>query len=136
MRATPRLPTEAEARAILSGGDGPGVAVTREGAHDPRLEPRRLSTSVPDSRARLLEVIATLPGWRLRDASATVLWAARAAPVWPLADDVLLLLEPRGEGTLVHARSASPLGRLSLDHGRRDLAELWTALDARLAPRG
>jgi len=78
----------------------------------------------------VLRAVAMLPRWRVTGRGGAVIRATRTTRVFRFVDDVLLLLEPAAGGTLVHARSASRVGRGDLGQNRRNLAELWRALGA------
>ena len=122
-------PPVAEFYGLLARGGGSNVAVTADDESDSRLRPRFLPENPAASRARLLRAIASLPRWRVIDSTGEVLWATRRTRLFRFLDDVLVLAERRGAGTVIAARSASRVGRSDLGQNRRNLAELWRALD-------
>ncbi len=121
-------------RTLLAAGSGSNVAVTADSAEDPRLRPHGLAGPPEGARARLREAIAGLPRWAIVDSGGPVLWATRTTRLFRFVDDIYLLPETRGDSTVVLARSASRLGQGDLGQNRRNLAELWAALDHPRAP--
>lgn len=128
------VPDEARFRALLAEGGGANIAVTADSADDRRLRPHAIPGQPAVARARLLEAIAGLPRWAVRDSAGPVLWATRTTRLFRFVDDIYLLAEARGDSTLVLARSASRLGEGDLGQNRRNLAELWAALTRSGAP--
>lgn len=121
-------------QALLAAGSGANVAVTADAAEDSRLRPHGLAGPPEVVRARLIEAIAGMPRWAIADSSGPVLWATRTTRVFRFVDDVYLLPVARGDSTVVLARSASRLGKSDLGQNRRNLAELWSALDRSPTP--
>ncbi|HEX6106906.1 MAG TPA: DUF1499 domain-containing protein [Gemmatimonadales bacterium] len=122
------VPAPAAARALIQRGSGANFAATAAG--DPRLLPRLLPLGVDQAADRVAGVIGRLARWRLTGREGRVLTATRTTRIFRFVDDVLVLLEPAPGGTRVLARSASRVGRSDLGQNRRNLAELWRALDA------
>ena len=122
-------PTEEEFRALLARGGGSNVAVTDVTSGDPRLQPRQFPFPVSTVRGRVISAILTLPRWEVQDSSGPVIWAVRTTRLWRFKDDVFVLVEPQGDASVVLARSASRVGKGDLGQNRRNLHELWRALE-------
>jgi len=76
--------------------------------------------------------ISNLPRWRVESRGPDTLNAVRTTRVFRFRDDVVLRASPEGEGTLLHATSASRVGRNDLGQNPRNLEELLGALDREL----
>ena len=122
-------PTEEVFRALLARGSSSNVAVTDVKSGDPRLQPRVLPFPAATVRGRVISAILTLPRWEIQDSSGPVIWATRTTRLLRFKDDVLVLVESRGDASLVLARSASRVGKGDLGQNRRNLQELWRALE-------
>ncbi|HEU5169102.1 MAG TPA: DUF1499 domain-containing protein [Gemmatimonadales bacterium] len=123
------LPSAPELMRLLAAGSGPNVAVTEDTAHDPRLRPRTYPVR-PSELARAAErAIQGLPRWEVQGGRAGVIWATRRTRGFGFVDDVYLLLLPARDSTVVYARSASRAGWSDFGQNRRNLGELWDALD-------
>ena len=126
--------TEAAVRALLARGSGRNFAATRAGDADPRLSPRLMPGDPEAARLAVQSAVARMPRWRVESASGTVVHATRRTRLFRFVDDVHLVLEPAGTSgrpeTRVLARSGSRVGRGDLGQNRRNLAELWRALEA------
>jgi uncharacterized protein (DUF1499 family) len=61
-----------------------------------------------------------------------VIWATRRTRLFRFVDDIYLLLLPAHDSTVVFARSASRVGRGDLGQNRRNLGELWAAMEQRV----
>ena len=122
-------PTEEEFRALLAQGSGSNYAVTDVRSGDPRLQPRVLPFPAATVRGRVISAILTLPRWEVHDSSGPVIWAVRTTRLWRFRDDVFVLVEPQGDSSIVLARSASRVGKGDLGQNRRNLHELWRALE-------
>ncbi len=97
---------------------------------DGTLAPVELPLPALDVLARLRAVIDRLTRWRVEsvDTAAGVLRATRRTRLWRFIDDVTICLEPIAAGTRVHARSQSRVGKGDLGQNRRNLHELFQAL--------
>jgi uncharacterized protein (DUF1499 family) len=127
-RAASELPAAADVLGLLKQGSGPNVAATVPGADDRRLQPRTCPGKA-SGIARLTEqAITPLPRWEVVAGRSGVIWLTRRSRLG-FVDDVYLLLVPTGDSTVVFARSASRVGRYDLGQNRRNLGELWKALD-------
>jgi uncharacterized protein (DUF1499 family) len=126
--------TEAAVRALLARGSGRNFAATHAGDLDPRLAPRLLPGDPETARLTLQAAIARMARWRVESAGGPVVHATRRTRLFRFVDDIYLLLEPAGAPgraeTRVLARSGSRVGRGDLGQNRRNLAELWRALEA------
>ena len=121
-------PTEIEFRRLLALGNGSNVAVTSERASDPRLRPRTFAGPPEQVRTRILDVIDTLPRWHVAGTNGAVVWVTRTTRLFRFVDDLFILIEPRGDSSVVLVRSASRVGKGDLGQNRRNIAELWIAL--------
>jgi uncharacterized protein (DUF1499 family) len=103
---------------------------------DPALTPPELALPPGDALAHVERVLRTLPRWQVEaiDAAQGILEATRRTRLWGFIDDVTLRLEPTPTGTRIHARSQSRIGKGDLGQNRRNLLELFRALQ-RTAPR-
>lgn len=123
-------PSEAEVRALLRAGPADNVAVTDTASADDALRARRLPAPKAVVLGTLLELIPLQPRWRVAGHNADVVWATRRTRVFRFVDDVYILCTEAPDGTtLVEVRSASRVGRSDLGQNRRNIAELWRALD-------
>jgi uncharacterized protein (DUF1499 family) len=122
------LPGRAEARALVDAGPADNVAVTDPAAPTPWLRPTVLPQPLDQAHARVLGAIGLLRGWSLAGDSPDVVWATRTTPMLGFVDDVIILLTPRGPGTVVEARSASRVGQGDLGRNRSTLRELADVL--------
>jgi uncharacterized protein (DUF1499 family) len=121
-------PTETEFRQLLALGDGSNVAVTSDGASDPRLRPGTFAGPPEQVRSRVLQAIGTLSRWRVAGQNGPVVWATRTTRLFRFVDDLFVLVERRGDSSVVLVRSASRVGKDDLGQNRRNIAELWAAL--------
>jgi uncharacterized protein (DUF1499 family) len=113
---------------LLEQGNGSNVAVTSDGADDPRLRPHVYPLSPVQTAHAVVDAIERLPRWEVVAGKDGVIWAIRRTRVFRFVDDVYLLLLPAHDSTVIFARSASRVGRGDLGQNRRNLAELWEAL--------
>ena len=114
---------------MIERGSGPNIAATEAGASDSRLHPRTLPLGPADAAERVVRAIVRLPRWRVTGHVGTVVSATRTSRLFRFVDDVVVLAEPAGNGSMLRARSASRIGRRDFGQNRRNLAELWRALD-------
>lgn len=128
-RGPREVPSADEVQRLIGLGGGRNIAVTADSALDPRLQPRRIPAPAPLVQAALGDVLARRPRWRLAGSRDGVLWATHTTPFLRFVDDVYILLVPGDGETTVYARSASRAGRDDLGQNRRNLADLWEALD-------
>ena len=129
-RSAAELPTAADVLSLLKQGGGPAVAVTTPGADDPRLRPHTYGGKASDVARRTVEGITPLPRWDVVAGQSGVIWLTRRTRIG-VVDDIYLLLLPTGDSTVILARSASRVGRYDLGQTRRNLGELWAALERR-----
>jgi uncharacterized protein (DUF1499 family) len=109
-------------------------ADTDEG-RDPALVPLPLTLPPPAALTVLEETIQSLPLWHLESVQRDehTLHATRTTRVWRFVDDVHIRVEAAGEGSNVHARSRSRVGKGDLGQNRRNLLELFRAVTRRQA---
>lgn len=94
------------------------------------LSPVELPVAPADAMARLRTAIESLPRWRVEavETAEGVLRATRRTRLWRFVDEVTIRLEPIATGTRVHARSQSRVGKGDFGQNRRNLRELFRAL--------
>lgn len=129
------IPSPTEMLALLAQGSGPNVAATVDGASDPRLLPHAYPLPPLAVAHTAVAAIESLPRWEVVAGRDGVLWATRRTRLFRFTDDIFLLLVPGRDSTVVYARSASRVGHSDLGQNRRNLAELWRALDAAVRAR-
>lgn len=113
---------------LLEQGNAPGVAVTAEGAEDPRLRPHVYPLAPIATAHAVVDAIERLPRWEVVAGKDGVIWATRRTRIFRFVDDVYLLLLPAHDSTVIFARSASRVGRGDFGQNRRNLAEFWDAM--------
>ncbi|HJT79205.1 MAG TPA: DUF1499 domain-containing protein [Gemmataceae bacterium] len=99
---------------------------------DPALAPVDLPLSPPDALGRVTAAVRGLPRWAVasEDAAAGTLHATRRTRLWRFVDDIHVRLEPLPDGTTrLHARSKSRVGVGDFGQNRRNLLELFGALN-------
>ncbi len=127
------LPTPRQVMELLRRGSGPNVAATADTATDPRLRPHVYSLHPVDLAHAVVDAVDSLPRWEVQAGRDGVIWATRHTRVLRFVDDIYLLLVPSHDSTVVYARSASRVGKGDFGQNRRNLAELWAALDRQVA---
>lgn len=128
-RGPDAVPSVPEVVRLLDEGGGRNVAVTMERSIDPRLQPRRIPAPPAMLQVALADALSRRTRWHVAGARSGVLWATHSSGLFRFVDDVFILLVP-GEGeTTIYARSASRRGRDDLGRNRRNLGEVWEALD-------
>ena len=115
---------------LLKQGGGPSVAVTAPDADDPLLRPHTYPGKASEVARAAERAITPLPRWEVIAGRNGVIWLTRRTGLG-FIDDIYLLLLPSGDSTVVLARSASRVGRYDLGQNRRNLGELWNALEPR-----
>lgn len=133
-RSADELPAAAEVLALLKQGGGSAVAVTAPDAGDPRLRPRTFPAKASQVARTIEETVTPLPRWQVIAGRSGVIWLTHRTRLG-FVDDVYLLLVPTGDSTVVFARSASRVGDFDFGQNRRNLGELWAALDERAEPQ-
>jgi uncharacterized protein (DUF1499 family) len=123
------LPTPDVVIHLLEQGSGSSVAATADGAADPRLRPHVYPLPPVQTAHALVDAIDSLPRWEVIAGKDGVIWATRRTRLFRFVDDVYLLLLPTHDSTVVFARSASRVGRGDLGQNRRNLGELWEAVE-------
>ncbi len=121
--------------ALLAEGNGPNVAVTSDTATDPRLRPRAYALPPIEVAHAVVDAVDSLPRWEVVAGRDGVIWATHRTRPFRFVDDVYLLLVPGPDSTVVYARSAARDGHGDLGQNRRNLVELWPALDAAVRRR-
>jgi uncharacterized protein (DUF1499 family) len=98
---------------------------------DPALAPRRIDLPPREALAAVRSAVERLPRWRVEsiDPDLLTLRAVRRTRLFRLEDDITIHLEANGRGSRVHARSQSRVGTGDLGQNRRNLLELFAALD-------
>jgi uncharacterized protein (DUF1499 family) len=126
------LPPPGAVVRLLSEGSRGSVAATSDAATDPRLRPHVYPLSPVQTAHAVVDAIEQLPRWEVVAGRDGVIWATRRSGVLRFVDDVYLLLLPAHDSTAVFARSASRMGGYDLGRNRRNLGELWAALERRV----
>jgi uncharacterized protein (DUF1499 family) len=126
------LPSPGTVIHLLEQGDKSNVAVTADGATDPSLRPHVYPLSPVQTAHAVVDAIDSLPRWEVVAGKDGVIWATRRTRLLRFVDDIYLLLLPAHDSTVVFARSASRVGRSDLGQNRRNLGELWAALERRV----
>ncbi len=110
-------------------------ADTDEG-RDPALVPLSLSLSMPQTLEKIETILSQMSHWNVEkiDREANTLHATRKTRVFRFVDDVFIRLESTSEGTKVHARSQSRKGKGDLGQNKRNIQELFRALQKSAAP--
>jgi uncharacterized protein (DUF1499 family) len=129
MPAPRPAPSESEFRTLLAQGQGSNIKVTVDGHADPALRPHQFPASVAEVRGRVISAVLSLPRWQVQDTTGAVLWVMRTTRLFRFVDDLYILVEPRDSGSAVLVRSASRVGEGDLGQNRRNIIELWTALE-------
>jgi uncharacterized protein (DUF1499 family) len=127
-RSASEVPTAADMLHLLAEGGGPKVAVTAPMADDPRLRPQSYAGKATDIARATEQTVERLPRWEVITGRNGVIWLTRRTRLG-FVDDIYLRLIPDGDSTVVFARSASRVGWSDLGQNRRNLAELWGALE-------
>ncbi|MGH7629465.1 MAG: DUF1499 domain-containing protein [Gemmatimonadales bacterium] len=127
-RTASELPTAAAMLALLGRGGGPNVEVTAPDADDPRLRPHTYAGRASEVARFTERTIEPLPRWEVIAGRSGVIWLTRRTRLG-FVDDIHLLLVPTGDSTVIFARSASRVGRYDFGQNRRNLGELWGALE-------
>lgn len=127
------LPSPDAVVRLLSQGSPSNVAATTEGAGDPRLRPHVYPLAPVQTAHAVVDAIEELPRWEVVAGKDGVIWATRRTRVFGFVDDVYLLLLPAHDSTAVFARSAARVGKIDFGQNRRNLAELWDAVDRQVS---
>ena len=127
-RPASELPTAADVLALLKQGGGGAVAVTAPAAGDPLLRPHTYPGRASEVARCTEQAITQLPRWEVIGGRSGVIWLTRRTRLG-FVDDVYLLLLPTGDSTVVFARSASRVGAYDFGQNRRNIGELWAALE-------
>ena len=113
---------------LLEQGNGSNIAVTADGADDPRLRPHVYPLPPVQTAHAVVDAIDSLPRWEVVAGKDGVIWATRRTRLFRFVDDVYLLLLPAHDSTVIFARSASRVGKGDHGQNRRNLGELWEAV--------
>jgi uncharacterized protein (DUF1499 family) len=105
---------------------------------DPALAPRRLGLPPREALEAVRAAVERLPRWRVEsiDPDLLTLRATRRTRLFRYVDDVTVHLESDGGGSRLHAKSRSRVGKGDLGQNRRNLLELFAALDRDGPPGG
>lgn len=104
-------------------------ADTAAGTHRD-LQPMVIPLAPAVALVEIRQRIERLPRWRVETVSDVGLQATHRTRLWGFVDDVRVTVEPGVSGSIVNARSQSRVGKGDLGQNRRNLKELWAALDA------
>jgi uncharacterized protein (DUF1499 family) len=99
---------------------------------EPGADPGPLDLPQPPAEAltNIEAAIRTLPRWRTEsiDAAAGTITATRRTRLFRFTDDVTIRLDAMPGGTRVHVRSKSRVGKGDFGQNRRNVIELFSAL--------
>jgi uncharacterized protein (DUF1499 family) len=123
------LPSPDAVVRLLGQGSRSNVAVTTEGANNARMRPHVYPLSPVRTAHAVVDAIERLPRWEVVAGKDGVIWATRRTRVFRFVDDVYLLLLPAHDSTAVFARSAARVGKFDFGQNRRNLGELWAAVE-------
>ena len=126
------LPSPGTVIHLLEQGNKSNVAVTADDATDPWLRPHVYPLSPVQTAHAVVDAIDLLPRWQVVAGKDGVIWATRRTRLFRFVDDIYVLLLPAHDSTVVFARSASRVGRGDLGQNRRNLGELWAAMERRV----
>lgn len=104
------------------------VAETRPDHTFPELRTPRLAMELDDARQRVVAAMQGL-GWQAVRVEGGVVRAVVATRLLGFKDDVTVRLEPVEVGVLLHARSASRVGKGDFGANARHLSGLFSALE-------
>lgn len=106
-------------------------ANTRGPTH-PDLAPLLLPGPPAAAARRVEDAVRSLSGWRveLADAASGTIHLIRRTRVWRFVDDIRLTVTPTADGVRVDAASRSRFGVGDLGQNRRNILELWRAIQA------
>jgi uncharacterized protein (DUF1499 family) len=105
---------------------------------DSRIVPQRLNLSPLDALQKVRAAVERLPRWRVEsaDPERLTLKAIRQTRMFRFVDDVTIRLATSADGgTELHARSQSRVGKGDFGQNRRNLLELFAALNEHDDPR-
>lgn len=134
-RPSSELPGPREVMLLLAQGNSRNVVATSDTATDPQLRPRAYPLPPIDVAHAVVDAIDSLPRWEVIAGRDGVIWVTHRTPILRRVDDVYLLLVPGHDSTVVYVRSASRSSATDLGQNRRNLEELWPALDAAVRRR-
>jgi uncharacterized protein (DUF1499 family) len=94
------------------------------------VAPPELPVPPAEALARVEAAVRGLPRWQVEsvDRDSGVLRATRRTRLWRFVDDVTVRVEAAPGGSRVHARSQSRVGKGDFGQNRRNLLELFRAL--------
>lgn len=99
---------------------------------DPEIVPVDLPLTPAEAVVRVEAAVRSLPLWKVdkADPAAGTLHATRTTRLFRFVDDIHIRLEATATGARLHARSKSRLGKGDFGQNRRNLLELFAALNA------
>ena len=109
------------------------VAETASNHPFAELQTPRVSADLPGTRAAVLSAMAAL-GWQEIREEPTAIHATVVTRLLRFRDDVTVTFEATDEGTRLHARSASRIGRGDLGANARHLLDLFAAVSDAVGP--
>ena len=102
-------------------------ADTDEGVHAD-VRPVELRLNAGEALKEIAAIIGKMPRWRVENVSETTISATRSTRLARFVDDISLRVEPTPEGCRLHARSKSRAGKGDFGQNRRNLLELFAAI--------
>jgi uncharacterized protein (DUF1499 family) len=83
----------------------------------------------PDAVPEVVKkAVATLPLWRVESEVPRELKLTRHTRLFRFVDDITVTIKPAGPGTIIHAASKSRVGVGDFGQNRRNILELWRAI--------
>lgn len=103
--------------------------------HEPThadLAPLVLALTPADALSRVKQAVTTLPRWNIEAETAGQLRLTRRTRVIRFVDDITLRFEPTDGGCQIQAESRSRVGKGDLGQNRRNILELFRAIQGAL----
>jgi uncharacterized protein (DUF1499 family) len=101
--------------------------------HEPThadLKPLVLALPLEAAIELVKKTVASMPRWKVEASPvATQLHLTRRTRTIRFVDDVVLTFQPEGSGTKINAASRSRVGKGDLGQNRRNILELWKAIN-------
>jgi uncharacterized protein (DUF1499 family) len=106
-------------------------ANTSEPTH-PDLYPLTVPHS-PDAVPEIVKkAVAMLPRWQVESEGPGELKLTRRTRLFRFVDDITVTIKSAGPGAMIHAASKSRVGKGDLGQNRRNILELWGAIQKAL----
>lgn len=93
------------------------------------IAPLRLTVAPEEAVEKIVATIGTMERWQVEKVEGLVVHATRTTRLMGFVDDITLTVEGEGDGSLIHARSASRLGVGDFGQNERNIKELWGGVE-------